>query len=416
MRAHEIDAAIANPATYADEAGYHALYTHLRAASPVHWTEPDGYDPFWTISKYKDIQAIEKQADLFLSAPRTALRTVAQEENIKKITGSRQFARTIIQMEGAEHRAHRLLTQAWFAPVKLKTMEDRLAHLARKHVDEMEKMGGACDFVRDVAVWYPLQAVTMILGAPVEDTPFILKMTQQHFGSDDPDLKREGASESSGAVRDLFDYFNKMTAERRKNPKDDIFTLLADAKIDGKPISDYDRNSYYFILAIAGHDTTSSSISGTLLALLRHPEQFAKLRANLSLLGTAMDEGIRWVSPVKHFFRTAAEDTVVRGQKISEGDSLLLSYPSGNRDEEIFDTPFEFLVDRNPNRHLAFGYGVHLCLGQHFAKMEMRTLFTELLSRIHDVSLAGQPEWIQANFVGGLKSLPISYRIDRAAA
>lgn len=416
MRANELDAAIANPSTYADEPGYHALFTHLRAKSPVHWTEPEGYDPFWTISKYSDIQEIERQPELFSSAPRTALRTQAQEDAIRKVTGSRQVARTIIQMDGSEHRAHRLLTQAWFAPVKLKSIEERVLRLAQMHVEAMATKGGSCDFVRDVAVWYPLQAITSILGAPIEDTPFILKMTQQHFGSDDPDLKRQGATASTGAVKDLFDYFNKMTEERRRNPKDDIFSLLADAKIDGKPISDHDRNSYYFILAIAGHDTTSSSISGTLLALMNHPEQFARLRDDRALLSTAMDEGIRWVSPVRHFFRTAMRDTVLRGQKIREGDSLLLSYPSGNRDEEVFDQPFSFRIDRTPNRHLAFGYGVHLCLGQHFAKMEMRLLFSEMLNRIPEFALAGKPEWMHANFVGGLKSLPISYQMERTAA
>jgi hypothetical protein len=133
------------------------------------------------------------------------------------------------------------------------------------------------------------------------------------------------------------------------------------------------------------------------------------------LLSTATDEGIRWVSPVKHFFRTAAKNTVVRGENIRKGDSLLLNYPSGNLDEEIYDGPFEFRIDRSPNRHLAFGYGVHLCLGQYFAKMEMRLLFTELLNRIQDVSLAHKPEWMHANFVGGLKYLPISYRTHRGA-
>jgi cytochrome P450 len=153
-----------------------------------------------------------------------------------------------------------------------------------------------------------------------------------------------------------------------------------------------------------------------LLALLQHPEQLAKLRSDRSLLSTAVDEGIRWVSPVKHFFRTADKDAVVRGQNIRAGDSLLLSYPSANRDDEIYSNPFDFRIDRTPNRHLAFGYGVHLCLGQHFAKMEMRLLFSELLDRISDLSLAGSPEWMHANFVGGLKRLPISYRFDRAAA
>src|SRR5258706_12081658 len=166
------------------------------------------------------------------------------------------------------------------------------------------------------------------------------------------------------------------------------------------------------MLAITGHDTTSSSSSGTFLVLPQNPEQFAKLRANMSLLPSAMDEGIRWVPPVRHFFRTAARDSIVRGQKIREGDSLLLSYPSGNRDEEIYDAPFEFRIDRTPNRHLAFGHGVHLCLGLHFAKMEMRLLFAEFLKRIRNVGLAGEPAWTHANHVGGLKSLPISYTLD----
>ena len=412
----DIDAAIANPATYADEAACHALYTRLRAESPLRWTEPPGYDPFWTVTKYQDIQDIERQADVFLSAPRTALRTIAQEDNIRKMTGSRLVALTIIQLDGLEHRAFRLLTQAWFAPAKLTSLEEKLSQLARASIDTMEGKGGYCDFVSDIAVWFPLQVVTTILGAPVEDTPFILKMTQQHFGSDDPKLKRAGSTDSTGAVKDLFEYFNRMTAERRKNPRDDLFSLLADAKIDGKPISDHDRNSYFFIMAIAGHDTTSSSISGTLLALLQHPEQFARLRAQPALLPSAIDEGVRWVSPVKHFFRTAAKETVVRGQTIREGDSLLLSYPSANRDEDAFDAPFEFRVDRSPNRHMAFGFGPHVCLGQHLAKLEMRILFGELLSRLQHIELAGQPEWIHANFVGGLKSLPISYRFHRAAA
>ena len=416
MNDQDIDAAIASPATYADEAACHALYTMLRAQCPVRWTEPPGYDPFWTITKYKDIQDIEREADVFLSAPRTALRTTAQEDAIRKMTGSRQVARTIIQMDGAEHRAFRMLTQAWFMPGKLASMEERIAHLAKATVDGMKAKGGACDFVGDIAVWFPLQVVTTILGAPVEDTPFILKMTQQHFGSDDPKLKREGSTNSTGAVRDLFDYFNKMTAERRKNPKDDLFSLLADAKIDGKPISDHDRNSYFFIMAIAGHDTTSASISGTLLALLQHPDQFERLRNEPALLPSAVDEGVRWASPVRHFFRTAVKETVVRGQTIREGDSLLLSYPSANRDEEAFDAPFEFRVDRRSNRHLAFGYGPHVCLGQHLAKLEMKLLFGELLSRLETIELAGQPEWSQANFVGGLKAMPIAYRFLRAAA
>ena len=363
-----INAAIANPATYADEAGFHALFTQLRAETPVRWTEPDGYRPFWTVSKHADVMEVERQSEIFVNAPRTALRTIEQEEDIRRRTASTQVARTIIQMDGLDHRAFRLLTNAWFAPATVKKLEDRMAGLATEFIDRMAKHGDRCDFVGDIALWYPLRVITAILGVPDEDAPFILKKTQEHFGSDDPELKRQGAKSSSSAVQELFQYFGRMVELRRKDPCDDLFTLLADAQVNGQPISDFDRNSYFFIVAVAGHDTSSSSISGTLRALIQHPEQFARLRADHGLIPSTIDEGIRWVSPVRHFFRTATRDYLLRGQQIREGDSLMMCYPSANRDEEVFDSPFEFRIDRSPNKHLAFGYGPHLCLGQHLAK------------------------------------------------
>jgi cytochrome P450 len=411
-----IDSAIANPATYADEAGFHALFTQLRATTPVRWTQPEGYRPFWTITRHADIMEIERQADVFISAPRTALRTIEQEEEIRKRTGSTQVARTIIQMDGVGHRAFRLLTNAWFAPTTVKKLEERVSGLAVEFIDRMASHGDSCDFVSDIALWYPLRVITTILGAPDEDAGFILKKTQEHFGSDDPELKRQGAKSSSKAVQELFEYFDRMVALRRQDPRDDLFTLLADAQVDGKPISDFDRNSYYFIVAVAGHDTSSSSISGTLLSLLQNPGQMAKVRADASLIPSMIDEGIRWVSPVRHFFRTATRDYELRGQKIREGDSLMVCYPSANRDEDIFDAPFEFRIDRSPNRHVAFGYGPHLCLGQHLAKLEMRAFFKELLSRVPQIELAGQPTYVHANFVGGLKSLPVRYSVQTPAA
>jgi cytochrome P450 len=416
MGVTHIDTAIADARTYADPAAYHNLFAQLRAKAPVRWTEPNGCRPFWTISKHADILEIEKQPELFLNAPRTLLRSREQEEQIRKMTGSVQAVRTLVHMDEPDHRAHRLLTQTWFMPTKLRALDESLGRLAAEFVDRMAGHGSACDFVRDIAVWYPLRVIMLILGVPKEDEGLMLKLTQEHFGSADPDVNRKETSDATSAVRGFFDYFKMLTEERRKAPKDDIASLLANAQIDGKPISDFDRNSYYFLIATAGHDTTSSSISGTLLALLEHPDQFSKLRSDHSLIGSTVDEGIRWVTPVKHFFRTAARDCTVRGQTIREGDSLMLCYPSGNRDEEVFEVPFEFRVDRNPNRHLAFGYGIHLCLGQFLAKMEIRALLKELLMRVHDIDFNGKPEWLLANFVGGLKTLPISYRVDKSIA
>jgi cytochrome P450 len=202
-----------------------------------------------------------------------------------------------------------------------------------------------------------------------------------------------------------------MTAERRRNPKDDVATVIANAKIDGLPIPELEANGYYTIVATAGHDTTSSSTAGGLLALLEHPDQMALLRGDVDRhLATAIDEAIRWVSPVRHFMRTATKDTEVRGQKIAAGESVILWYPSANRDEEVFEAPFEFRVDRNDGKQLAFGFGAHVCLGQHLARMEMAALYRELFTRVKDIELAGEPRYTQSTFVGGLKSLPIRFK------
>lgn len=407
----ELDAQIASPRTYAHLTEMDALFRRLRQEDPVHWTEPEGYRPFWTVSRHADIMEVERKPEVFISAPRTALRSIEEEERIRKVTGSVQVARTIIQMDEPDHRAYRKLTEAWFMPQRLKSMEEGMKRLASTYVERMKRHGNSCDFVKDIAVWYPLRAVMMLLGVPEEDEGMILRLTQQHFANTDPTVKQSGARDGATTATEIFAYFTDLTAERRKNPKDDLVSLLADAKVDGKPISDFDRNSYFFIMALAGHDTTSASIGGTMHALIENPEQLAKLRANPELLGPAMDEGIRWTSPVRHFFRTAQMDYELAGRQIKAGDSLLLAYPSANRDEAVFDAPYEFRVDRTPNRHIAFGFGIHVCLGQHLARLEMKSLFSQLLETVDDLALAGEPQWLEANFVGGLKSLPISYRI-----
>ena len=255
-----------------------------------------------------------------------------------------------------------------------------------------------------------------VLGVPEEDEPIMLKLTQELFGSTDPDMKRPDATETVNTVSEFFNYFTAMTEDRRANPKDDVASVIANATIDGQPIGHLEAISYYIIVATAGHDTTSSTAAGGLLALMQNPEEFAKLRANPDLLPGAIDEMIRWTTPVKHFFRTAAVDYELRGQKIKKGDNLLMCYWSANRDADAFDDPFSFRIERTPNKHLAFGYGAHVCLGQHLAKMEIRALYTELLARLDHIELAGDPAWVEASFVSGLKRLPVRYSMKRKAA
>ena len=402
---------IADATTYSDMDAYEDVFGTLRREAPVFWAEPEGYRPFWAVSTHAHVVEVERTKDAFINAPRTALRTIEQEEQIREVTGSTQAAHTLLQMDAPEHMRYRKLTQAWFMPPRLRDIRAEVGDLATSFVDRLETYGGQCDFARDIAVWYPLRAFMLILGVPEQDEQLMLRLTQQHFQAADPEVNEGRQIDAGAAVREFFAYFTALTEERRKDKGNDIVSLLADAEIDGEPISDFDRNSYFFILAIAGHDTTSSSISGTLHALIEHPEELAKLRADPGLMDSAIDEGIRWTSPVKHFFRTATRDYELGGQTIREGDSVMLHYPSANFDEAAIEDPFSFKVDRKPNRHVAFGFGAHQCLGQHFAKLEMKSLFEPLLDRVEHMELAGDPKWVDSNFVSGLKSLPVRYRL-----
>jgi cytochrome P450 len=272
--------------------------------------------------------------------------------------------------------------------------------------------GGECDFAADIAAWYPLRTIMIVLGVPREEEPRMLRLSQKLFGSTDAETGGgDGVTSMVEARTEFYEYFDQLTADRRSHPRDDVATILATARIDGEPLGAIARNDYYLIIAAAGHDTTSSAISGGLLALIQNPAEMAKLRADPSLIPNAVDEIIRWTTPVKHFMRTAVAGREIGGRAVAAGDSLMLCYPSGNRDEAVFADPFAFRVDRpNANRHLAFGYGPHLCLGNALARLEIRILLAELLARIDGIELAGAPAWVEANFVSGLKRLPIRYR------
>jgi cytochrome P450 len=409
-----IDEAIVDPKLYADASAYHALFASLRRDAPVRWTEPQRFRPFWTVSRHADIMEIERQSERFLNGPRLNLMSRDMEERVKAHTGRAQIIRTLVDLDDPEHRALRGLTQSWFLPGNLRTLSARIDALAAEFVDRLERLGGECDFVKDVAVWYPLRVIMIILGVPPEDEALMLKLTQELLAPLDKDMRTRAEGRNLiSTVEDFFAYFRQIAAERRREPRDDVASVIANATIDGQPLGEVEAMSYYIIIATAGHDTTSSTAAGGLLALIENPEQLAKLRANPAHIPSAIDEMVRWVSPVAHFFRTAAQDYELRGQQIRLGDALMMCYPSANRDEAVFDEPFAFRIDRSPNRHLAFGYGPHLCLGQHLAKLELRALFKELLSRLDRIELAGPPAWTESYFVGGLKRLPIRYTLRR---
>jgi len=421
MAASALDNAIASPATYGDEAKLHALLAQLRKEDPVHWTAPDDFRPYWALTKYADILEIEKLSDQFHNEPRSVLMDKKAEHDLAAMwggpdpkTGRVSPFRTLIDMDGADHRAYRGLTQAWFMPGNLKKQEARMAELAKRYVDRMMELGPECDFAREVAVYYPLHVIMSIMGVPESDEPLMLRLTQELFGGQDPDMQRKEANENSNTIMDFFAYFNKMTAERRAHPGEDLASVIANGKVAGCPLGDIETASYYIIVATAGHDTTSSTIAGGMQALVENPDQMKKLKENPELLAGAVDEMFRWATPVQHFMRTAMEDYELRGRRIAAGQNLQLLYISGNRDEEAFPDPFAFKVDREPNRHVAFGYGAHVCLGQHLAKMEIKAFFAELLKRLDSIELAGTPKRVQSTFVSGLKTLPVRYSLRAA--
>jgi len=397
----------------------HDTYKWLRANNPLGRAELEPYERFWVVTKHADILEVSRQNALFHNGDLpTTLTTKDADAKVRKMTGgSPHLVRSLVQMDAPDHPKYRALTQAWFLPQNIKSLDERIRKLARESVDKMLATNGQCDFVNEIALYYPLHVIMEILGVPREDEPRMLMLTQELFGASDPDLGRAPQEEDpekalaaiQAVLMDFYQYFAKITADRRAHPRDDLASVIANSQIDGQPISEFEALSYYVIAATAGHDTTSSSTAGAMWALAERPQEFAKVKTDPSLIPGLIDEAVRWTTPVKHFMRSATADTEFRGRKIAKGDWLMLCYASGNRDEEVFENPYDFRPDRKPNKHVSFGYGAHLCLGQHLAKMEMRILYEELLPRLKSVALNGEPKNSEAVFVNGPKKLPIKF-------
>ena len=412
---------VVDPASYAAWDPLLDTFDRLREENPVAWIEPGeeyAHPPFWLVTRYDDVMRMSKDNATFLNNPHTVVFSLTEGiEFAKAMTGgSEHLVASLVTFDGPIHMKYRKLTQEWFMPKNLRTVEDEIREIATAAVDRLLAEGEEVDFVKAVSAPYPLHVVMQIMGVPEEDEPRMLMLTQQLFGGQDDDLNQSGIKNLppeaitqlvAGAVADFEAYFAKLTAQRRANPTGDVASTIANAVIDGEPLNDRDMMGYYIILAAAGHDTTSASTAGAMLALAQDPEQWAKVKADRSLLGGIVEEAIRWTTPVQHFMRTAAEDTEVGGQQIAKGDWLMMNYVAANHDPAVFDNPRKFDAARSPNRHLAFGAGAHQCLGLHLARLEMRILFETLLDRIDSVELAGEPKRAKSTFVGGLKTLPL---------
>jgi cytochrome P450 len=417
----EVAAAVVDPAAYGEWDALHERLAWARANAPLAVAENPEVDPFWLVTRHADIMAISRDPQRFANGIRPTVLTNRDGEALARAAtpnNDGHLIRSLVQMDAPDHMKYRLLTQSWFMPKNLRIVEERIRQIARDTVEHMLSFDGECDFARDVAAHYPLRVVMDILGVPPEDEPRMLMLTQQLFGSTDPELNRSREAISSAeqaiamlhyVIADFEQYFGALTADRRANPREDIATVIANATIDGGQIPDRELAGYYMIIATAGHDTTSASTAGALMEMAKDPALFGRFRAAESDKSGLIEEAIRWSTPVQHFMRSAREDVEIGGQQVREGDWLMLNYVSGNRDESVFADPFAFDPDRPKNQQIAFGFGAHVCLGQHLARMEMRILMEELLPRLKRLELAGEPARVESVFVGGLKRLPIRF-------
>lgn len=412
------------PQRYARLGYPHEIWKRLRAESPVHWCEGPELVPFWAVTRHAHICEVSKQPDKFLSGPGIVPATKEIAERLARgEKGPFDAMQTIITMDPPKHRVYRKVASPWFTPQALARVDDVVRASARRLVDRLydAQQGGEgrCDFVTEVAIPHPLRILCTILGVPEQDEAHVLRLTQELFAPEDPEFQRSEADRDARFAAlgiEFLQYFGKIIAERRAHPGEDLASLLANARIGGERMGDVETLGYYLITFTAGHDTTRNAIAGGMLALLENPGELAKLKQDpVGRVNDAVEEIVRWTTPVNFMMRTAACDYTLGPARIRKGDRLILYYASANRDEDVFDEPDRFRVDRRPNPHLGFGIGEHFCLGSHLARRSQRALFRELAARLEHAELAGPPERLAASFVAGVKHLPMRYRLAPAA-
>jgi len=407
-------------ATYERDGYPHAAWARLRREDPVHWTERADAMPFWAITRHADIVALSRQPRLWQNAPRLAVFPGLEKEVEKRIAESggqpqQPDVRHLLNMDPPDHGRFRRLASSHFTPRALEAKRKAIEEISRSILDDFAGGGEPteADFVEGVSVKLPLAVLLDMLGVPADDWKLMMQWTNETIGSTDPEYQQgQSALETAERSRmQLFGYFMRMVDERRKKPTTDIVSLLANATLDGKQLPPIELLSFYYLLVVAGNETTRNATSGGLLALIQNPGELAKLRRDPALIPGAVEEIVRYTSPVIQFCRTAARDTELRGKRIRAGEAACLFYPSANRDEEVFPDGELFRVDRDPNPHLGFGIGEHFCMGSHLARLELEVVFGQLVSRLQDVELVGPVRRLRSSFVGGVKSMPIRYRL-----
>jgi cytochrome P450 len=398
---------LVDPERYAQHGYPHAVWTKLRAEAPVAHIVADGYEPFWAVTKHADIMQIAAQPARFSSAQGITLARA----------GAAPVPPTdmLVMIDPPRHGRMRRVVNSRFTPRAVRSRQSEVERIA---VDILE--GAAIDatatddFVTRVAAPFPLAVIAWIIGVPSSDWELLFRWTNEIIGKDDPEFRQPGESPGRTMKRargELRGYIEKLVEERRTDPQDDLVSELIRGEVDGAPLDEEQLVSYCELFVEAGNETTRNAISGGLLAFCDNPGEWEKLRANPALLPDAVEEILRWASPISHFTRVATEDCEVGGVPIAAGDQLALYFASANRDEAIYDDPFAFRIDRNPNPHLAFGFGEHVCLGAHLARVEIETIYRHLLARVEAFELAGEVERLKSAVNGSLKRLPLRYHL-----
>jgi len=398
---------IVHPVKYASEGYPHDIWKWLRHNDPVFfWEETDGI-PFWAITKHEDIVKIGKQPKKFISGPTLVVSHEPPREN--------NFPPTLIQLDPPKHHDYRKMISKRFTPRALERFHHDIDEIGREIVDKLvQNDEGECDFVTEISAPLPIAVIAWMLGLPKEDWPLLFDWTNRIIGAQDPEYQIEGMTSQQVAestMTELFTYFVKLVEEKKKNPGDDLVSIFNTFEYEGKPLELMDVLSWCLIIVVAGNETTRNATTGGMLAFIENQGELRRFQQNPDLLKPAVEEVVRWTTPIIHFGRTATEDCEIRGKQIKEGDTLALFYPSANRDEEVFDDPYTFRIDRDPNPHLGFGVGEHFCLGAHLARLEMEVAYKYLLPRIDEVELTAPPERLHSALVGGVKHLPIRYRL-----
>ena len=397
---------ISTPEHYERHGYPHPEWAYLRRHAPVFWYERSDTDPFWAVTRHADIVELGKQPERFLNAPRLA---VFPNDTPPPPEGS---TRHLLTMDPPDHARYRRVTSKWFTPRAVQEWAPKVRRITREVMDQ----AGArdrIDFVVDVSAKITIAVIAEMLGVPRQDWRQLFRWTNEVIAPADPEFQRgESTYDTLNQARlELFEYFTRLSEERRSRPGDDIVSVVANGTVAGRPLPPVELLSYYFLLVVAGNETTRNAMTGGLLAFLENPAEWERLRRDPGLLDPAVEEIVRWTTPVIQFCRTATEDYELRGQKIRAGDNLCLFYPSANRDEDVFPDGERFRIDRQPNEHVAFGRGEHVCLGAHLARLEIRSLLEVLRERMEDAELDGRVQRVRSSFVGGIKHVPLRWKV-----